>query len=678
MSKKKPVQGELFSTPPEVPTWDQHPPGLIDDEQKAEAALAVLRANPGAFTIDVETDGVTPYSAKNPSRICGFAIGWASTDEHDFYFPFRHKEGWNLPIVWLHRIIKMLRYKEVRGHNVKFDIHMMLVEGGAVPPKLKCSQLAAHTGNENFYEYGLKPLSEKLRGADAIMSSTLLMAELKKRKAGKEAIHLLPAAIVTPYAIDDLRLHRWLLAWGEKEAARWGLSDILEERYQYQLGLLRCEHRGMPISVEETHRQINEIQPQVAEYKKQLWALQKAAGYAEPVNLNSHPQLQKWLGLKSTKKEVLYEILEASKTSENPRKDLQTLLDYRKVSKAEGTYFRPFLELMDVNGRLHTSFKVHGTVTWRLSSVEPNLQNCSPFVKKCFVAPKGWKYVELDYSAVEPRLAAHYTNDPDLIETFWQGRDFHTTTARKMYKIQGEIEKDSKARKDAKVLGLGAIYNLGSYKMARSLGLRHDKKADGTWERHEELVWALNITTGQLVQKPCSDQDVEYCTCQGKTARREFFYAIPTLEPTIKAVQATAKRNKYIRIPLFGTVQRFDKKRAKNGWVKSFNALIQHTAAMLLMRAFNALDKMLGNHPDIQIVGTIHDSIILLVRDGPDADRLISEVKATMEDTTKLRVPVVADVKIGYSLATLKEWKPCVSETVSVGAISTMPMRHAS
>jgi DNA polymerase I-like protein with 3'-5' exonuclease and polymerase domains len=650
------TQLSLFSgkpTPaptPMVPLEDI--PGLVDTEEKAMRAIMVLLRNPGAFTLDTETDGLMPYSAKTPSRICGVAIGYADTDEHDQYWSFRHKEGNNLPLWWLQVLVWLLADREIIGHNIKFDIHMFLVEGMGfkIPRKLKCSQIAAHTANENFRQYHLKGLCEILFGKESIKNSTELMAELKKRKAGKEAIHVLPAAMVAAYAIDDLRLCRRLLAWAELRVARWGLSAILLERFAYQCGLIRCEKRGLPLDEAETIKQISELQPKIADYKARMWRMQQDAGFTKPVNVNSPKQLKEWLKLQSTKKDLLLEILQST-----PREDLQTLLDYRKVSKSEGTYFRPFLEMVDADGRLHTGFKVHGTVTWRLSSAEPNLQNCSPFVKNCFRAPPGWKLAELDYSAIEPRLAAHYTEDPDLIDTFWQGKDFHTTTARKMYKIDGVIEKDSKARKDAKILGLGAIYNLGSYKMCKSLGLRHDKKADGTWVRHEELVWALNIETGQLVQKACSDQDAEFCTCLGRDARRDFYLAIPTLGPTIKAVQATAKRNKYIRIPLFGTVQRFDRKRARNGWVKSFNALIQHTAAMLLMRAFLALDEMLGDGEDCQIVGTIHDSIILLVRDDEHMKRRIREVKDVMEQTTKLRVPCIADVKVGTSLANMVE-----------------------
>ena len=657
VARKKPEQLSLL-LPSEPQTPLAKPPELIDSEEKAEAAWKVLVANPGAYTIDTETSGLTPYSAKDPSRICGFAVGWADTDEHDQYWSFRHEEGDNLSLYWLRAILTHLDGREVRGHNVKFDIHMMLAEnaGYHIPPKLRCSQIAAHTGNENFQKYGLKELSEALRGKEAIMSATGLYAELKKRKAGKEGICKLPAAIVTPYAIDDLRLSRWLLAWGEREAARWGMTDWLMQRFDYQCALLRIEARGMPISVAETERQIAEIRPKVRDYKERLAKLQLAAGYKEPVNLNSPKQLKEWLKLKSTKKEALKELIEASKLGGSPREDLQTLLDYRFISKAEGTYFRPFLERMDSTGRLHTSFKVHGTVTWRLSSVEPNLQNCSPFVKKCFVAPEGFKYVELDLSAIEPRLAAHYTRDPDLIDAFWQGKDFHATTAQKMYKL-GEVDKESKARRDAKTLGLGAIYGLGSYKMSRSLGLRHHKLPNGQWERHEELVWALNVETGELIQKPCSDQDAEFCTCLGKQARGDFFYAIPTLKDTLEAIKATARRNKYIRVPLFGTVQRFDKKRARNGWVKSPNALIQHTAAIMLMRIILAVDKQLADSASCQLVGTIHDSIILLVRDDEQFNRRIAEVKATMESQTKLLVPVVADVKCGISLGSLKEWK---------------------
>lgn len=623
---------------------------LVDTEQKAMEALQILVRNPGGFVVDTETSGLTMYSAKTPARICGVAIGWEHTNEHDQYWSFRHAEGNNLPLWWLQVLIWLLADRCVIGHNVKFDIHMLMVEGMGfkVPKQLKCSQIAAHTANENRQKYSLKPLCEELFGTDSVKSNTALLAELKRRKAGKESIYLLPAAMVAAYAIDDLRLCRMLLAHSEREVARWGMSAVLEERFTYQVALIRCEARGLPLDVEETLHQIALMVPRIADYRERMWKMQQTAGFTEPVNVNSPKQLKSWLKLPNTSKERIKEILKAT-----PREDLQTLLDYRFATKAEGTYFRPFLELVDSLGRLHTSFLVNGTVTWRLSSREPNLQNCSPFVKNCFRAPAGWMFVELDFSAIEPRLAAHYTEDPDLIESFWKGHDFHCTTAKMLYKIPGKVDKESKARKDAKTLGLGAIYNLGSHKMARQLGLRHERDAQGNWIRHEELVWALNLETEQLIQKACSDQDAEFCTCLGKKARDDFFYAIPTLQPTIKAVQAVAKRNKYIRIPLFGTVQRFDRKRARNGWVKSLNSLIQHSCAMILMRAFIALDKLLRDDSSCQIVGTIHDSIILLVREGAEFDTNIRTAKRVMEETTKLRVPIVADVKAGTSLGNM-------------------------
>jgi DNA polymerase-1 len=626
---------------------------LIDTEEKAAKAFLTLSLNPGAFTVDLETTGLDPYRAKDPALICGFAIGWADTEEHDTYWTFRHEETENLPLHWLEMLMDLLNKREVRGANIKFDIHMLLAAGwSGFPSRIKCSHICTHTGNENFQKYALKAVAEKVFGADAVMANTELMAELKKRKAGKEAIYKLPAALVTDYAIDDLRLHRKVLAHFEREVARWGMTDILEERYTFQTNLIRTEQRGLKVDVAEVEKQIGEIGPLMAHYKERLWELQKAAGYTTPVNINSPKQLREWLKLPKTAKDFLKEILQGGE-----REDIQTLLDYRTIQKCESTYYRPWLEMRDPADRLHTGYKINGTVTWRLSSSDPNLQNLNKKVKRCIIEDEGWFLAELDFSAVEPRIAAHYSGDPDMIAAFVNKIDFHSSVARNMFKISGKIEKESKERQDAKTLGLGVLYGLGSFRSAQKLGLRHAKLADGSWEYHGEQVWALDIATGQLIQKACSAQSAEYCTCLGKEYRKKFYTAVPQLEPNIKAVQATAKRNKYIRIPLFGTVQRFDGKRARNGWVKAYNSLIQHSAAIILMRAFNQLAAHLASSgPDApQILGTVHDSIILRVKYGTAAHEHLKQARSIMENAVKLVVPLVVDVKVGYNLGNMGE-----------------------
>ncbi len=626
---------------------------LVDTDEKAHAALDVLLANKGAFTCDLETNGLWPYRKDNPSTIAGFAIGWSDTDEHDQYWSFRHADSENLSLDWLKTLIDLVQDREMRGANIKFDIHMLLAAGmKRVPPIIKCSHIAIHTANENQKSYALKPTAERLFGADIVKSNTDLMAELKRRKLDKGAIASLPAAMVYPYAIDDLRLHRKVLAHAEREVERWGLTKILEEdRYRFQQALIRCENRGMKLDVLEIEKQLSEIGSKITEQKERLWKLQQAAGYTEPVNINSPKQLKAWLKLPKTSKDYLAEILQGGE-----REDIQTLLDYRKIAKRESTYYRPWLEMRDSNDRLHTSYKVHGTVTWRLSSSDPNMQNLDRVVKKCIIADDDEFLAELDFSAVEPRIAAHYSEDPDMIAAFVNKIDFHSSVARNMFKIKGKIEKDSKQRQDAKTLGLGVIYGLGSFRSAQKLGLRHAKLPDGTWEYHSERVWALDLTSGQLIQKSCSAQSAEYCTCLGKEYRKMFYLAVPELEPTIKRVQETAKRNKYIRIPLFGHVQRFDGKRARNGHVKSFNALVQSTAAMILTRAFIALDDLFEMDPENspRILGTVHDSIILGIKKGPKDMEWLSRSKKIMETATSMRVPLVVDVKTGKNLSDME------------------------
>jgi DNA polymerase I-like protein with 3'-5' exonuclease and polymerase domains len=623
---------------------------LVDTPEKFWLALQRLKEVKGAFVVDTETSGLKPYKKVDPARLCGIAIGSADNGDYDYYFTFRHEEGDNLPLELLQPLRELLADREWLGHNLPFDLHILFADGFKMPPKFKDSIVTAHTANENEPNYKLKELCVTYFGADAAKQETELKAELKRRKAGKESIHKLPASLVAPYALDDLKLTRMLQENRWRECVRWNLAALTEERYEFLMELVKMERRGLPLDVDETHRQLAALGPKIEEYRARLWKLQQEAGFEKPVNLNSPKQLREWLKLDKTNKDYLLELLQAHPE----REDLQTLLDYRALFKAESTYFRPFLELIDEYGRLHTTFKVHGTCTWRLSSSEPNLQNSSRdqkdrlySVRKCFKAPDGWFLVELDYATIEPRLAAHYSADPIMIEQFVQKKDFHTAVARSLFKKQ-DIDKDE--RTTGKTFGLSVIYGLGAFRAAKKHGFRHPKNEDGSWCACHESVWAMGADG--ITQMSCDAVSAEFCTYAGFQYRRNFFEGFPLLEPFMKSVRYRAKQNKYVRIPLFGSVQRFTGRRRDTH--KSPNAVIQHSASIMLSRALTRISKLFGDNEDMpRLLLTVHDSIVAAVKFGPNALEQIRVMKTIMEDTTKLKVPVVAEAKIGLNLGNM-------------------------
>jgi DNA polymerase-1 len=622
---------------------------LVDTPEKAAAALQQLNTVGGAFVLDTETSGLVPYRKVNPSRLCGISIGSAEHGDCDQYWAFRHVEGSNLGLEWIQPLREVLRGRTVLFHNAAFDLHMLMADGFEMPPKILDSIITSHTADENEANYKLKELAVKYFGANAAKEEAELKAELKRRKAGKEAIHLLPAELVAPYALDDIKLTRKLQDNRMRECIRWGLGDIVHERYEFARELIKMERRGLLLDVAEVHRQLAALGPKIAEYRERLWQLQREAGFEKPVNLNSPAQLRAWLKLPKTSKDYLQEILQSGY-----REDLQTLLDYRALFKAESTYFRPFLELADEHDRLHTSFKVHGTCTWRLSSSNPNLQNSSRdqkdrlySVRKCFTAAEGCFLVELDYATIEPRLAAHHSGDPVMIEQFVQKRDFHTAVARSLFKKE-DIDKDE--RTIGKTFGLSVIYGLGAFRAAKKHGFRHAKNADGTWCACHESVWAM--TAEGISQVACDSVSTEFCTFAGFRYRRNFFDGFARLDPWMQAVRYRAKLNKYVRLPLFGSVQRFTGRRKDTH--KSPNAVIQSSAAFMLMRALTKISKLFGDDLDApRLICTVHDSIVAEVKFGPNALEQIRVMKQIMETTTKLLVPVIAEAKIGLNLGNM-------------------------
>lgn len=620
---------------------------LVLDVSAFKAAMRSL-STVTKFVVDTETTGLQMFAAKDPARLTGIAIGDAEAPGNDWYFSFRHGEGENLPLECLEPLRQLLAGKPWLGHNLGFDVKILAADGFQWTDALHDSQVAAQLANENEESLALKPLSVKYIGVAADDEDKVLKAELRARKLskGKGEMWRLPATIVGPYAVQDIALTRQLFNDRMKEVTRWRLDTLYTEVMQYQAALLRMEFRGIQLDVDEVHRQMARIAPRLAACEAEIRELSGG------INPNSPTQLIKWLQVKTTKKQHLLDLL----TSEH-RQDIRALLDYREVKKATSTYFQPFLALRDTTDRLHTSYRVTGTVTGRLSSSDPNLQNTSReavqrnySVRSCLVAAPGHFLLEADYSAVEPRIAAHYSRDKVMQDNFIQKKDFHTTVARAMFR-KADITKEE--RTDAKSLGLGVLYGMGAYKASVKLALRHNRRPDGSFEPCYHSVWARNPITDDFDQYPCSSVDREYCTHAGREYIGKFYAGLPNLKPCIDRVTYLAKNHGYVRNPVTGRVRRFEGPRAHPH--KAFNSLIQQTAAEILRRALVRLDARFRLPNEPQMVLTVHDSIVFEISFSEQAQQWVKEIKEIMETTTTLDVPLVVDLKVGPSLGNMGE-----------------------
>ncbi|MHB9019851.1 MAG: DNA polymerase [Minisyncoccota bacterium] len=180
--------------------------------------------------------------------------------------------------------------------------------------------------------------------------------------------------------------------------------------------------------------------------------------------------------LKKTSTGAVSTNIETLETLKNEHKIIGLILEYRELFKLQTTYVRPFQELIDKDGRIHTTYLQTGTVTGRLSSENPNMQNIpagtewSNEFKRCFEPEKGYEFVSFDYSQIELRVLASLSGDPKMIDAFKKDLDIHKMTAAQVNNVP--LEKVTpQMRSFAKTLNFGVAYGRGFISFAKTSGL---------------------------------------------------------------------------------------------------------------------------------------------------------------------------------------------------------------
>ncbi len=296
------------------------------------------------------------------------------------------------------------------------------------------------------------------------------------------------------------------------------------------------------------------------------------------------------------------------------------LLRFRTLSKLKSTYTDALPSLVSARtGRIHTSFNQTATATGRLSSSEPNLQNIpirtelGKQIRRAFVprAP-GWKLLSADYSQIELRILAHYSEDPDLLQTFREGRDIHKTTAAKVFGVAHE-DVDATMRGRAKAVNFGLLYGMGPQRLARENGMELEE----------------------------ARQFIE-----------QYFASFPTIRAFIDGSKQAARETCQVRT-LLGRLRRLDEILSSNRMLRSqaesmaVNTPIQGSAADLIKLAMLRIDKELREKAyQARMVLQVHDELVF---DVPEAelDAVRELVQRCMEQAMALKVTLKVDVGVG-------------------------------
>jgi DNA polymerase I len=405
-------------------------------------------------------------------------------------------------------------------------------------------------------------------------------------------------------------------------------TEKLSEAYNsYEKPLLQIlaqvEESGIKIDVEKLRNLSQEFGDKINGLSGEIY---KMAGVE--FNIASPKQLGEILfeklGLDSSKKSKKTGALSTGvgvleELEEEGHPIARKILDFRKFSKLKNTYTDALpKEINAKTGRVHTHFSTTSTITGRLSSSHPNLQNIpiksaeGQKIRESFIAAKDHLLISADYSQIELRIIAHVAKIDNLIAAFKENKDIHRITASQVFGIP-ESEIDDATRSKAKAINFGIIYGISAFGLARQLDISRQDAA-------------------------------EYI--------RSYLVAYPGIDSYMKSAIETARKN--------GFVQTFSGRKCfisqinnKNPMIRNeaerlaINAPIQGSAADVIKKAMIRLNKkFIEEKIQAKIILQIHDELIVEAR--KDEVEIVTKIlKTEMENAVNLNVPLAVDVKVG-------------------------------
>ncbi len=585
---------------------------LIDQAQKAK--LLVL---------DLESDHQDPMRGK----IVGVALCFSPPQAH--YLPLAHQAPGapNLSpkaLELLSQLFEDPRIPKV-GHNIKYDLILLKRHGYSLEGLAGDTMVASYVLDPTRRTHGLDELAEEILGHHMISYK-----EVTSGLPRGENFASVPVEQAKTYACEDAHVTFLLYQHFWPRLKEEGLLELYQ-RIEHPLiqVLARMEMAGIRIDLAYLEGLAQRMAAELKELEERIYAL---AG--ERFNLNSSAQLGAILfeklklpTVKRTRKTRAYstdtEVLEAlSSQHELPR----LVLRYRTLAKLKSTYVEALPRLVNPEtGRLHTSFNQTVTATGRLSSSEPNLQNIPVRgeeglqIRRAFVPEQGWVFLSVDYSQIDLRVLAHYSQDETLIKAFKQGEDIHRRTAAEVFGVPPEMV-TPEMRRLAKTINFGIVYGMSAYGLAKELKIGR-REAQAFIER--------------------------------------YFARYPGVKKYMEEIVAQAREQGFVTT-LFGRKRPLPDINSPNRVAREFaertaiNTPIQGTAADIIKLAMITIDQeLIRRGLRARMLLQVHDELLFEVPEE-ELEELKTFVRDSMEKVVELAVPLTVNLAVGKNWAEAK------------------------
>ncbi|WP_300457287.1 DNA polymerase I [Desulfobacula sp.] len=591
-------------------------------ETKALEHLAHVLETQKIFAIDTET------TSKNPTEANLVGISFSFKRHQGFYIPVGHTVPGDIKQAGKEEILRIFRpilenpeIKKV-GQNIKYDYIVLSRFGITLQGIAFDTMIASYLLNPSIRGHSLDRIAMNLFG-----HKTISYEEVTGKGKNQIGFQDVPIDQAVAYAAEDADLTFMAYQHFQRAITDQNLSDLMETIETPLITVLAdMEMAGIKVDEPALKTLSNTFDVELKHLETQIYAL---AG--EEFNINSSQQLGVILfeklnlkTIKKTKKKTGYStdvdvLTKLAQTHELPER----LLRYRTLGKLKSTYVDALPQLINPEtGRIHTSFNQTITVTGRLSSSHPNLQNIpirkeeGKKIREAFVPEKGRILISADYSQIELRILAHFAEDEILIEAFNKGEDIHTRTALEVFQVLPEFVTQD-LRSQAKAINFGIVYGMSGFKLANDLNISRkmaNAYIDNYFKRYSGVKKFIDTT----------------------------------IEDTRKTCEVST---------LFGRKRRLDDINSSNVNLRNFaqraaiNTPIQGSAADLIKLAMIKMAAALKAHNlASKMILSVHDEIIF---ESPLAEKqaLIDLAKQVMEQVYPLKVPLTVNFGTGENWA---------------------------